>query len=109
MAVSKPQQIAVLKYRAKAYDRISIDVPKGKREEYNQSAAKLKTSLAKLIQVAVEEYTKKEGIEIPLPTPEAKSLSPADERLLDEFSKLPADAKKHLVELAKIINQKGDS
>lgn len=54
-----------------------------------------------------EEYIRNHGGKIPLPTPEAKSLPPADEKLIAEFSKLPADARKHLIELAKIINQKG--
>ena len=104
------QKIAKAKYQQEKCDRITADIPKGKRDAYKLIATELDRSLAQLIQDAIEEYGRnhagKDFLES-LPTPEAKSLSPADERLLDEFSKLPADAKKHLVELAKIINQKG--
>lgn len=56
MTVSKAQILANLKYRAKTYDRISIDVKKGKREEYKQAAKERGISLALIIQKGVEEY-----------------------------------------------------
>lgn len=110
MATSKAQLMAVKKYRQEKRDQISFDVPKGKREELKRSAALLGMTLQGLFVNSAEEFIKNHAGKdflATLPTPETKSLSPADERLLDEFSKLPADAKKHLVELAKIINQKG--
>lgn len=52
----RSQILANLKYREKAYDRIAIDVQKGKRGRYRQEAEKRGLSLAKLIQLSVEEY-----------------------------------------------------
>ena len=44
------------RYRDKAYDRISIDVKKGKREEYRQAAAVRGMSLAGFLQNGADEY-----------------------------------------------------
>jgi len=108
MAISESQKLSIAKYRQEKRDRISTDVPKGKREVYNVAAKGLGLSLSMLIQNGVEEYISRHAGKNPLAKPQTKSLSPAEEKLLAEFSKLPPDAKKHLVELAKIINQKGD-
>ncbi len=56
MAVSKAQILANLRYRAKTYDRVSIDVKKGKREEWKKAAKERGISLALIIQKGVEEY-----------------------------------------------------
>lgn len=63
MTVSKAKQAATLRYRAKTYDRVSIDVPKGKRAAYNEKAAAIGISLAQLIQRAVEAYDGEEMAE----------------------------------------------
>lgn len=107
MAVSKAQALAVLKYRAKAYDRLSTDVPKGKRDEYNAAAKSLSLSLSKLIQNGVEEYISNHagGEKIPPswpPTPGNK-LSPEDQRLLDSAGKLTPEARKQLVKFLEIL------
>lgn len=49
---------AIMRYREKTYERIVIDVKKGKRDFYKQEAAKRGLSLAMLIQNAVEDYLK---------------------------------------------------
>lgn len=40
MPVSKAQQKATIKYRAKAYDRLDIRFPKGRKDVIKQHAAK---------------------------------------------------------------------
>lgn len=56
MATSRAQKLAVMKYRDKTYERIVLDVRKGKRDYYKEEAAKRGLSLAMLIQKGVEEY-----------------------------------------------------
>ena len=107
MAVSNAQKIAKAKYQQSSRTLIAADVSKSKGEFYRQSAKELDLSLSMLIQNGVEEYIRNHAGENILDKPQGKSLSPADEKLLAEFSKLPVDARKHLLELAKIINQKG--
>lgn len=51
------------RYREKAYDRISIDVKKGKRDEYRQAAEMRGMSLAGILQTSVEEYIKNHPVE----------------------------------------------
>ena len=45
MAYSEAQKNATLRYKAKAYDRINLDVKKGLREQYKAQAAKRGLSL----------------------------------------------------------------
>ena len=107
MAKTKAQTLAQKKY-LESRDRISIDVPKGTRDTYNQSAAELKLSLAKMIQYAVEEYIRNHAGESLLDKQQdKKSLSPADEKLLATFSKLPVDVQKSLMQFLRTLNQKG--
>ena len=49
---------AIMRYRDKTYERIVLDVKKGKRDFYKQEAAKRGLSLAMLVQNAVEDYLK---------------------------------------------------
>lgn len=58
MAISKSQLLATARYHDKNYDRISIDLKKGKRDFYKREAEKRGLSLAMLIQTGVEEYIK---------------------------------------------------
>ena len=44
------------RYREKAYDRVSIVVKKGTRDEWKQAAAVRGMSLAGILQSGVEEY-----------------------------------------------------
>ena len=56
MKVSESQLRATAKYRAKTYEKIAIDVKKGKRDYYKSEAAKRNMSLAAFVQTAVEKY-----------------------------------------------------
>ena len=107
MATSKAQLMAVKKYRQEKRDQISFDVPKGKREELKQSATSLGMTLQGLFVSSVEEYIRNHAGESLLDKPQGKSLSPADEKLLAEFSKLPVDAQKSLMQFLRTLNQKG--
>ncbi len=49
MLISEAQKRATNKYNKKTYDQISIRIPKGKREVYNQLAKDKNMSLASLI------------------------------------------------------------
>lgn len=53
---SKSQRLATARYREKTYERIVIDVRKGKKDRYKEEAAKRGLSLAMLIQKGVEEF-----------------------------------------------------
>ena len=55
MAVSKKQQASVTKYVRDHYDRISVTVPRGKREEIRKHAEKHGESINGFIQRAVDE------------------------------------------------------
>lgn len=102
MAVSQAQKLAVQKYRAKTYDTIGFDVPKGKRDEYKEKASKLGLSLAKFLFLSAESY----GEEFtPAPRVESEKLTAEQRRLLDEFGKLPVDAQKYFMKAFKAINE----
>ena len=108
MAVSNAQKIATKKYREKTYDTIGFDVKKGKRDEYKQFATQKGLSLAGMLTNAAEEYIRNHAGENVLDKQQdKKSLSPADEKLLAEFSKLPVDAQKSLMQFLRTLNQKG--
>ena len=84
-------------YHAKAYDRISIDVKKGKRDAYNAAAKNLDLSLSMLIQLGTEEFIQNhagENFSVPVTDTTAKSvpekkLTAAERRLVEAFARLP--------------------
>lgn len=109
MAISESQKLSIAKYRQEKRDRISTDVPKGKREVYNVAAKDLGLSLSMLIQNGVEEYISRHAGGNFLDKQQTqKSLSPADEKLIAEFSKLPPDAQKSLMQFLRTLNQQAD-
>jgi predicted HicB family RNase H-like nuclease len=55
MTVSKAQQKAVNKYVRENYDRINVNMPKGKKEEIQAHAAKLGMSVNAYINAAIDE------------------------------------------------------
>ncbi len=55
MPVSKKQQASVHKYVRDHYDRISITVPKGKKEEIRDHAESQGVSVNKFINIAIDE------------------------------------------------------
>ena len=56
MTVSQAQLKANSKYRAKAYDSLTIQLKKGTREDYKKAAIERGLSLAALFRLAVDEY-----------------------------------------------------
>ena len=107
MATSKAQILAVAKYRKEKCDNISIDVPKGKKASYRQSAAELNLNLTALIQNAVEEFIARHSGEnqATLSSPPLK-LSVVEKNLLAEFNQLPVDTQKLILKLIHTLNEK---
>ena len=99
--VTNAKRIANKKYRAKTYDTIGFDVPKGKRDEFKAKAAKLGLSLSMLIQRGVESYGEPSASNLPEQT---QQLTTEQKIFDDEFSKLPADIQKHFLKVFKAIN-----
>jgi len=56
MSVPESRLRANANYQAKAYDKLTIMLKKGKREYYKAEASKRGLSLATFIQTAVEKY-----------------------------------------------------
>ena len=50
------RNIANMRYRSKAYDRVSFDVKQGMREEYKQAAAERNIGLAELFRRGADEF-----------------------------------------------------
>lgn len=63
MTVSKAQQKAVNKYVRENYDRINVNMPKGKKEEIQAHAAKLGMSVNAYINAAIDEKMTRESAE----------------------------------------------
>lgn len=114
MSVSIPKRISIAKYQQEKCDRITMDIPKGKRDAYKQIAAEMGLSLSMLVQNGVEGYARNyEGVVIPATANVAAEKISADERrLLDAAAKFPTDTRKlflKLVEdLAAKLESKGD-
>lgn len=56
MAVSKAKILAQMKYNAKTYDRLEIQLKKGKKDEYKQAAAARDIGLMELFRRGADEY-----------------------------------------------------
>lgn len=108
MTVPKSKVIANKKYRAKTYDTISFDVPKGKRDEYKQAAASLGLSLARFLYLAAEAFSKEHSGEDfkPALMNNAGKLSATEKKLVEEFKQLPKDAQKTLLKFLQTLNTK---
>ena len=115
---SESQIAAVKRYRAKTYDTIGFDVPKGKRDEYKQKAELLGMSLAKFLTNAAEEFIMRHAGEDWTANQLASAgvvmadgssgqagevLSREEKRLLEEFRRMPADSQKHVRGLIRAI------
>lgn len=55
MTVSKAQQKAVNKYVREKYDRINVNMPKGKREQIQEFASRQGMSMNAFINLAIDE------------------------------------------------------
>lgn len=65
MPVSKAQQKATNKWIAKAYDRINLTVPKGKKETIQAYAAAQGESVNGFINRAIDHEMERDGLERP--------------------------------------------
>ncbi len=106
MLLAKEQAAAVEKFRTKKFDRVTVNVPKGKRDAYKLGAEFLELSLSVLIQNAVEDYLEnnlgKSPVKVEKPVVEEKlKLSAAERQLLENFAKLPKSIQKKFAGLIK--------
>lgn len=67
MAISKAQQQAVNRYMAKAYDRINLTVPKGRKDVIRDHADRLGVSVNAFIQRAIDETIERDHATMPRP------------------------------------------
>ena len=106
MPKSLAQKMANRRYRDKVYDQITVEVPKGKRDEYKAAAKDLRLTFKALIQAGVEEYIQNHGGEVSTPTaPVVDDKLPAGQRrLVEEFNRLPSDARRQLVKFLQALN-----
>ena len=76
MAVSKAQQRATNKYISKAYDRINLTVPKGKRDTIQAYAAAQGESVNGFINRAIDEAMERDGLRGPAGAVEGRGNIP---------------------------------
>ena len=62
MPISEAQRKAVRKYNAKAYDRLEISVPKGRKAEYQAYAESRGESLNGLVNRAIDNQVKQDKV-----------------------------------------------
>ena len=111
MPVSTAKRISIKNYQQEKCDRVTLDVPKGKREEYKAKAASLGLSLSMLIQISVESYGEQSGsnpapITRPLATSQpAEKLSAEKKKLLADFNQLPEPTRRLIAKLIADINR----
>jgi len=61
MPVSKAQQTATAKYKSKTYDRLAVEVPKGRKAELQAHAAVHDGSLNKFVNRAIDETVERDS------------------------------------------------
>lgn len=76
MSYSRAQMEANVRYRAKAYDVIQVQVKKGRRDLYKAQAASHGMSLNAYI-ISLLEKDKADAPAAPVPTPPAQAQAPA--------------------------------
>lgn len=70
-------------------ERISLDVPQGKRAVYREAANQFKMSFAGLFQIAVEEFiANHSGEDVKDKLVQSERLTPRDKLLLEKFKQL---------------------
>lgn len=86
------------KNREEVCERISLDVPLGKRAVYKEAAKQFKVSLVNLIQISVEEFiANHSGEDIKDKLVQHERLTPRDKLLFDRFKELPPYAQRSVV------------
>lgn len=76
MSVSRAQQKATNKWIAKAYDRINLTVPKGKKETIQAHAAAQGESVNAFIGRAIAETMERDGLKRPTEAAEGTGRIP---------------------------------
>ena len=104
MAVSVAQKMAKEKYRNDKRDQMTVEIPKGKRDAYKLIAAELGLSLSMLVQASIEDYGANHAVKIVVQQDADQKLTTEQKRLVEEFSKLPVDAQKHLMKFVAAVN-----
>lgn len=104
---SAAQLAAVKRYRAKTYDTVAFDVPKGTRDKYKQAATSFGLSLAKFLATSADEFIQNHAGEnraanqlmtaiTPTIEKPGEVLSREEKKLLEDFRQLPVDSQKHI-------------
>lgn len=104
MTVSSAKRVSIAKYQQEKCDRITADIPKGKREAYKMIAAEKGLSLSQLIQNSVESFAGLVPEKVTTECPPEK-FTPEQRRLVEEFNQLSAETQKALVKLVRTINE----
>ena len=104
MTVSSAKRVSIAKYQQEKCDRVTADIPKGKREAYKMIAAEKGLSLSQLIQNSVESFAGLVPEKFTTECPPEK-FTPEQRRLVEEFNQLSVDAQKYLIKTLKAINQ----
>ena len=111
--VSNSQKIAVKKYRQEKRDQLAIDIPKGKKDVYKATAARVGWSLATLVQIGVERLIAQISHEAaeslpPMSSQPQEKLSDAEKRLVEDFKTLSPKSQKALREIiSELLTKKG--
>lgn len=104
--------MSTAEYKKTVYDRIGLVVRKGKREEYQQVAKEFGLTLSELFKNAVDVFIAEKGFQDlpvqnfkPAPMNDTQpKLSQAEQKLISDFNRLPADAQKAITKLIQTIN-----
>ena len=109
--VSSAKRTAIKIYQQEKCDRLTADVPKGKREQYRAKAASLGISLAALIQTSIESYGVPAG-EIPAgisTTAPAEKITAEQRRLIDATDDLTPNERRALLKFLELLKARADS
>ena len=99
---SKAQRMASEKYRQEKLDRVTITVPKGKREAYKQLAAEMGISMVKLFQYGVEGLAQNYEEKIIIHS-QGDKLNAEQRQLIDTVDKLTPKARKQLIKFLETL------
>ena len=96
MPISEARRQSQKKYKQEKCDRVTVDVPKGKREIYKQLADEMGISMSKLIQYGVDEFAQKYTNKAIFHS-QGDKLNAEQRQLIDTVDKLTPKARKQLI------------
>ena len=100
--MTEAQKRALMKYKTEKVERLGVDIPKGKRAVYIKKAKELGISLAQLVQVGVEEFSRTHTGEFSFePASPSKTWEAA--LLVENFQKLPKPLRVHVSEIVRAL------